>query len=137
MRRRDTVLALLALSGAPLASFGQPQSGKVLRIGWLAPGTRGALEVREWEAFLLSLKETGFVAGRDIVIDERFADGQQDKLPALAAELVALNPAVIVTYSTAGVTAVNRSELGAESPVVMMPSSLYAAALSSVLVYAK
>ena len=105
MNRRNTIFALLALSGAPFASLAQKQPVKPLRIAWLAPGTRGALEVREWQAFLQALKDAGYVEGRDVVIDERFADGRQEKLPALAAELVALNPAVIVTYSTAGVAA--------------------------------
>src|SRR5437899_4156242 len=109
MNRRDTIFSLLALGGAPFTSLAQQQSAKALRIGWLAPGTRGKLEVREWEAFLQALKDAGYVEGRDVVIDERVADGRQEKLPALAAELVALNPAVIVTYSTAGVTAVKNA----------------------------
>ena len=105
MNRRKTIFVLLALGGAPFASFAQKQSVKGLRIGLLAPGTRGTLEAREWEAFLQALKDAGYVEGRDVIIDERFADGRQEKLPSLAAELVALNPAVIVTYSTAGVAA--------------------------------
>lgn len=65
--------------------------------------------MREWEAFLQTLRDAGYVLGRDVVIDERFADGRQETLPALAAELVTLHPAVIVTYSTAGVTAVKNA----------------------------
>jgi putative ABC transport system substrate-binding protein len=88
-----------------------------LRIGWLVPGRRATQEAQpESDAFLQSLAQAGYVAGRDIVIDERFADGRQEKLPALAAELVALNPAVIVTYSTAGVAAVKNAS--ASVPIV-------------------
>ena len=71
---------------------------------------------KELEAILQALQEAGYVEGRDIVIDERFADGRPEKLPALAAELVALNPAVIVTYGTAGVTAVKNA--GTSVPIV-------------------
>jgi putative ABC transport system substrate-binding protein len=60
----------------------------------------------EWRAFTQALNDAGYAEGREVLIDLRFADGRQEKLPAIAAELVALNPAVIVTYSTAGVTAV-------------------------------
>jgi putative ABC transport system substrate-binding protein len=116
MNRRNTIFALLALSGAPLGSLAQQQSAKGLRIGWLAPGTRGTVEVREWEAFLQALKNAGYVEGRNVAIDERFAEGRQEKLPALAAELVALNPTVVVTYSTAGVNAVR--DASASVPIV-------------------
>lgn len=116
MNRRSTTFALLALGCAPLAGLAQQPSGKLLRIGWLVPGRQTTREAREWQAFLQALKDAGYVEGRDIVIDERFADGRQEKLPALARELVALNPAVIVTYSTAAVTAAKNAS--ASIPIV-------------------
>jgi putative ABC transport system substrate-binding protein len=116
MNKRNTIFALLALGAASLTSVAQQPPRNARRIGWLAPGMRGTVEVREWEAFLQSLKEAGYIEGRDVVIDQRFADGRQERLPALAAELVALNPAVIVTYSTAGVAAVKNAT--ASIPIV-------------------
>jgi len=64
------------------------------------------LDVAEWQAFMKALNDAGYAEGREFLIDRRFAEGRQEKLAPLAGELVALNPAVIVTYSTAGVTAV-------------------------------
>ena len=100
MDRRKAVAALLAGALQPLA-FGQKQR----RIGWLYLGNPETLAVAEWQAFIKALNDAGYAEGRDIVIDRRFADGRMDRLPTIAAELVALNPAVMVTYSTAGVTA--------------------------------
>ena len=104
MDRREAVAALAALlAGAlqPLNGFAQKQR----RIGWLHPGTRDTLEAAEWQAFIKALNDAGYTEGRDFLIDQRFAEGRQERLPPLAADLAALNPAVIVTYSTAGVSA--------------------------------
>jgi hypothetical protein len=60
------------------------------------------------DAFLAGLSDLGYVEGRNIHIEFRFAEGDEDRLPALAAELVALNVDVIVTYAT-GVYAAQRA----------------------------
>lgn len=109
MDRRKAVAALAALAGGLLQvsnGLAQRQSQKPRRIGWLHLGTRDMLEAAEWRAFIKALNDAGYTEGLDFLIDQRFAEGRQDRLPPLAAELAALNPAVIVTYSTAGVTAV-------------------------------
>ena len=108
MNRREAVAALAALVVGlePSHGLAQSHSPKLQRIGWLYLGTRAMLAVAEWQAFIKALNDAGYAEGRDFLIDQRFADGRQDKLSFLAAELVALNPAVIVTYSTIGVTAV-------------------------------
>jgi len=105
--RREALAALAALIGGllqPLHGLAQ-QSQKPRRIGWLHLGTRDMLDAAEWRAFIKALNDAGYAEGRDFLIDQRFAEGRQDRLSPLAAELAALNPAVIVTYSTAGVTA--------------------------------
>src|SRR5438874_6093384 len=94
MDRRDTVLALLALGAAPLAAEAQ-QAAKVARIGHLAPNLAATLHLRD--AFLQGLRDLGYVEGRNVVIEYRDADGKLERLPALAAELVALKVHVIVT----------------------------------------
>src|SRR6266567_1746525 len=93
MDRRDTVLALLALGAAPFAAEAQ-QATKVARIGYLG-NTLGAPD--PLEAFLQGLRDLGYVEGRNLVIEYRDAEGKVDRLPALAAELVALKVDVLVT----------------------------------------
>jgi putative ABC transport system substrate-binding protein len=96
MRRRDFIKAIAGSAGAwPLAA-GAQQSGKVPRIGYLSPA--GAMP-RD-EAFRQRLQELGYVDGKSIKIEYRFAEGKFDRLPALAEELVRLEVDVIVTAVT-------------------------------------
>jgi putative ABC transport system substrate-binding protein len=94
MDRRDTVLALLALGAAPLAAEAQ-QAAKVARIGYLSPNLAASPHLHE--AFRQGLRDLGYVEGRNVVIEYRDAEGKVERLPALAAELVALKVDVIVT----------------------------------------
>jgi putative ABC transport system substrate-binding protein len=92
-----SLVALLAvfLLAAPLAAEGQAPA-KVPRIGYLTSLslTESAIGL---ESFRQGLRELGYVEGQTIAIEYRFADGQPDRLPALAAELVRLKVDVIVT----------------------------------------
>src|ERR1700675_4467690 len=97
MDRRDTVLALLALGAAPLAAEAQ-QAAKIARIGYLSPNLATGPHLRE--AFRQGLRDLGYVEGRNLVIEYRDAGGKVERLPALAAELVALKVDVIVAAST-------------------------------------
>ena len=72
------------------------QSKKVPRIGFLVPGSSVNYAARI-EAFRQGLRELGYVEGKNIVIEWRFADGKRERVPALAAELVRLTVDVIVT----------------------------------------
>jgi putative ABC transport system substrate-binding protein len=92
MDRRDTVLALLALGAAPLAAEAQ-QAAKIARIGYLVTDLGVNPHLRE--AFRQGLRDLGYVEGRNLVIEYRDAEGKPDRLPALAAELVALKVDVI------------------------------------------
>jgi putative ABC transport system substrate-binding protein len=93
------------------------QVGKVRRIGWLgvsSPSDRPSL----FDAFRQRLRELGWIEGRNIVIDFRYAEGRVDRLPDLAAELVRLKVDVIVSFGTQGVTAAkNATET---IPIVMI-----------------
>src|SRR5205085_9576023 len=93
MDRRDTVLALLALAAAPLPAEPQ-QAAKVARIGHLSPNLAASPHLRD--AFLQGLRDLGYVEGRNVVIEYRDAEGKLERLPALAAELVALKVDVIL-----------------------------------------
>ena len=93
-------LALLLgmLSAAPTADAQSPT--KVFRIGTLAPGARPAAP--DWKqrwAFVEGLRELGWIEGQNVVIEDRWADGKTDRLPALAAELVRLKVDAIFTRS--------------------------------------
>jgi len=96
MDRRDTVLALLALGAAPFATDAQ-EAAKVARIGYLSHNL--ALNRHLPEAFRQGLRDLGYVEGRNVAIEFRDGEGKVQRLPALAAELVALNVDVIVTVS--------------------------------------
>ena len=88
----------LTLLAGPLAAGAQP-IGKVPRIGWLGGPTRESAEVFTRE-FRQGLKDLGWVEGKNIVIEWRFAGGRAERLPELAAELVRLRVDLIVVPST-------------------------------------
>ena len=117
MDRRDTVLALLALGAAPLAAEAQ-QATKVARIGCLA--TNPAISTRLREAFVQGLRDLGYIEGRNLLIEYRDADGKAERLPALAAELVALKVDVIVASGTLAALAARRATK--TLPIVFSPA---------------
>jgi ABC-type uncharacterized transport system substrate-binding protein len=100
--RRELLQGSLALAAFSLLSgcerLGQ-QAAKVPRIGFLAVGSR---EGRAFmiEGFLQGLREHGYVEGQNIVIEYRFSEDRNDRLPELAAELVKLKVALIVASGT-------------------------------------
>ena len=87
------ILVALAAGGA-VAEAQQPT--KVPRIGYLTTVSLSAISARI-EAFRQGLRELGYMEGKNIVIERRFAEGKLDRLPELAAELVHLKVDIIVT----------------------------------------
>src|SRR6266480_744916 len=98
MNRRNTALALLALAGAPTWSFAQ-QPQNVVRIGILGTETASG-QAGRLEALLAGLRDLGYVDGRNMVIEFRWAEGNYDRLPELAGELVRLKVDVLVALGT-------------------------------------
>jgi len=94
---RRTFLALVSgtLLAAPRAAQAQPPP----RIGFLSANSRAAMAART-DAFRQGLGELGYVEGRNVLIEYQYAAGRLDRLPALAADLVRLKVAVIVTEGT-------------------------------------
>ena len=82
-----------SLLAVPLAAEAQ-QAAKLPRIGYLA--LNPAANPHLHEAFRQGLRDLGYVEGRNVVIESRDAEGKFERLPALAAELVALKVDVIV-----------------------------------------
>jgi putative tryptophan/tyrosine transport system substrate-binding protein len=104
MRRREFItLVCGAAAGAaavwPLAARAQ-QPSRVPRIGYLSPGSASSGLVALDEAFRQGLRELGYVEGKNIVIEYRFAEGKFERLAELAAELVQLEVDVIATVVT-------------------------------------
>ena len=97
MTTRRVFLGALAggLLAAPVAARAQ-QTGKVYRIGWLSPAS-AANGFPNLDALRAGLRELGYVEGRNIAIEARWADGETPRLPKLAAELVGLRVDVICT----------------------------------------
>src|SRR6476646_10356916 len=97
MRRREFITLLGGVAAAwPLAARAQQPAGRVYRVGYLAFSSRGQ-SIHLSKAFEEGLRSLGYRVGENVVIEYRFADGQLERLPALAAELVRLGVDVIVT----------------------------------------
>ena len=89
------LLATLFLTSVSLAQA--HQRAKIYRLGYLGGGV--GIEERE-ETFRQGLRELGYLEGQNLVIEWRFAKGDENRLPELAAELVRLKPDVLVTAGT-------------------------------------
>src|SRR5262245_42298624 len=93
MKRRQFIMLLGGAAAWPQA--GQAQQSTMPMIGYFS-GRSPEAEAPLLGAFRRGLEETGYLAGRDIAIEFRFSDGQDDQLPALAADLVRRRVAVLV-----------------------------------------
>jgi ABC-type uncharacterized transport system substrate-binding protein len=106
-RREFITLFGVAAVAWPIAARAQ-QTGKVYRIGYLGV-TSYAGYAREIEALLRGLRRLGYEEGKNIAIVYQFAEGDYDRLPALASELVTLKVDTIVTHSTPGARAAKQA----------------------------
>lgn len=101
--RRQLLLGGVVAAGFSLVSgrqvAGQPAT-KISRIGFLAVGSREGYRALLIEGLLQGLRERGDIEGQNIVIEYRFSEDRNDRLPALAAELVALKVQLIVASGT-------------------------------------
>jgi hypothetical protein len=92
MMDRRTFIALVGggILATPLAVEAQ-QAGEVPRVGYISPGSSSdPFRLRRFEAFRQGLRELGYVEGRNITLEPRWAEGKYDRYPALAADLVRL-----------------------------------------------
>ena len=106
MRRRTFISLLGSAVAWPLGARAQQAASTVRRIGLLLPGNARTTAVRgQLEAFRQGLKEYGWVEGQNIIVEYRFAEGREDALPAIAAELARLRLDIIVAESTVGIQA--------------------------------
>src|SRR5438874_138041 len=108
MRRRDVIglFAALAWQGAP--AFAR-NSHKWSLIGFLSPGAQQFTMYHTAPAFLQGMRDLGYVEGRDFDVAYRFSEGYQDRLPALAEELVQLRPHVILASAVVAAAAARQA----------------------------
>src|SRR5258707_1020406 len=114
MRRREFITLLGIAVSFPIAAHAQQPAARVYRIGYQSiPSREQALPFIK--AFEEGLRSLGYRIGENVVIEYRFADGQMDRLPALAADLVRLGVDIIV------VTGINPSAVAAMKATTTIP----------------
>jgi putative ABC transport system substrate-binding protein len=107
---------ILSMLVAPLVTAAQP-AGQVHRIGWLSPGFPRPDRDPPVDAFRQGLHDLGYVEGQNLVIEYRGAEGKDERLPDLAAELVGLHVDMIVAV---GPTATRAAQHATHTlPIVM------------------
>jgi putative ABC transport system substrate-binding protein len=113
MRRREFITLLGGTAAAwPLVAGAE----RIARVGYLGLTSAASVQAARIDAFRDGLRNLGYVEGKNIQIEFRFAGGDNDRLPGLVAELIGLNVDVIVTYAT-GVPSARR--MTTKIPIVM------------------
>jgi putative ABC transport system substrate-binding protein len=115
--RREFVITLGAVAATlPIEALAQ-QAGKVYRIGFLANDPAIPTQPAG-QAFLDGLRESGFIEGKNVTIDRRFAEGRLDRYADLVADLAQLKPDVLVTSANEATLAAKQAATAI--PIVMM-----------------
>lgn len=96
MKRRAFVTLAGIAAVLPVVSHAQPRPTKELRVGWLSPGRRTG-QMALVDQLRKGFRDLGYVEGKNLVIEARFAEGDPKRLPELARELGALKPHAIVS----------------------------------------
>jgi putative tryptophan/tyrosine transport system substrate-binding protein len=113
MKKKITVLTLCAMLFAPCPSVMAQQPKSISRIGFLSreihPADSRAPVPSRIEAFRQGLRELGYLEGKNLLIEYRYADGRLERLPALAEELVRLKVEIIVTDTAAPARAAKKA----------------------------
>jgi ABC-type uncharacterized transport system substrate-binding protein len=106
LKRREFITLLGGAAARPLAARAQQPAVPV--VGFLGAGARGPLR-EQIAAFQEGLNESGYIEGQNVAVEYRFAEGQFDRFPALAAELVRRQVAVLFVASNAGALAAKQA----------------------------
>jgi len=109
MTKKIILLALCSLLLAPCSAVEAQQPTKIPRIGILSPGSSAFPASARYDSFRQGLRELGYIEGKNIFIEIRYAEGKQDQLSDFATELVKLKVDVIVTSTRPGVLAVKNA----------------------------
>src|SRR5215472_4825690 len=106
-RRRFVVACAGSLAIAAILARAQP-AAKVYRVGFLLGATADSV-ASLFDALVEGLRELGYIQGRNVVFERRYGNGQMERLPDLAAELVRSKVDVIVTGTNIHVAAVRKA----------------------------
>jgi putative tryptophan/tyrosine transport system substrate-binding protein len=109
-------LAICAMLFALSVPAQAQQSGKVARIGYLSAASAEA-DKNRFAHFQRGMQELGYIEGKNIVIEQRYAAGQFEKIPELPAELIRLKVDVLVVYGDAAILAAKNAT--STIPIVM------------------
>ncbi len=115
MNGRRTVLIFLGAAALARALPSFAQSTRIWRVGFLAPGARGE---SLYGGFDRGMSELGYVEGRNLMLERRYAEGRNESLPGLAGELARMPLDVIVGAGTTGARAALRAT--SSIPIVMV-----------------
>jgi len=121
MQRREFIAAIGG------ATFAWPRTGRTQqlprskRVGILAAGASALKDYPPWAEFEQGIRELGYIQGRNLVLEGRFAEGDLERLPTLAAELAAMKVDVIVILGPAPMRAAKAA--AADIPIVMVAGS--------------
>ena len=118
MRKTVISFALCAMLPALCASAEAQQPKKVPRIGYLSPSGDPSTPRPPVEAFRQGLRELGYIEGKNILVEYRYAEGKQDRIPSLVAELVQLKVDVLVVTSLPAIRAAKQATK--TIPIVMV-----------------
>ena len=119
LTRREFLLVAAAWPALAWAGAARAQApAKVRRIGLLSAGSSPSGAALRYQAFRLGLRDLGWVEGKNISIEYRYADGRSDRLPDLAADLVRLKVDIIVTNVTSDALAAQKATRAI--PIVMV-----------------
>ena len=116
MRKEITVLAFWVVLFALCSSAEAQQPKKVSRVGYLAGPSRSSMSART-EACRQGLRERGYIEGKNIVMEYRYAEGRLERVPVLAAELVHLGVDIIVTAAATPTRAAKKATV--TIPIIM------------------
>ena len=120
MKKKITVLTLCALLFALCSFADAQQTGKIFRIGFLDAGTAAGSAILV-EAFRQELRKLGWIEGKNITIEYRFAEQKPERLPELTTDLFRLNIDLIVVSGTRAALAAKRTT--STIPIVMANAS--------------
>ena len=116
INRRMLVIALgAAVLIAPFGSLAQ--QSRVWRVGYLAQISTPSISSGGYAEFLRGMRELGYIEGKNLVVEARFADNKLERLPSLAAELVQLKLDAIVSGNTSPTRALQKATTNI--PIIM------------------
>jgi putative ABC transport system substrate-binding protein len=120
IQRREFISTLVGGAAAASPIVACADSGKVARIGYLSPDSPSPAATALFDAFCDGLRELGWIKGKNVIVELRYAENRVERLPEVAAELVRINVDVIVGRGTLGPLAAKRAT--STIPIVMAAS---------------